>query len=170
MYQPIIVAVASSTGDLHAICELLSALPTVCGAALVIVQHLDPGRREASPAEALAKRTQRSVIVAQDDVVPERDQVYVMGTNAILTIRHGRIRVSSGANGLRGPSDTLFTSVAEDLGANAIGVVLSGGGSDGAIGIRAIKQAGGATFAQFPGSARFASMPISAIASSRRGP
>jgi two-component system CheB/CheR fusion protein len=162
MHRPIIVAVASS-GDLHAVSELLSAIPTACGAAFVIVQHPDPARREISLAEALANRTQRSVIVAQDDVAPERDHVYVMGGNAILTIRDGRIRVSSGVNGLHGPGDTLFTSVAKDLGANAIGVVLSGRGADGAIGIRAIKQAGGTTFAQFPGSARFPSVPISAI-------
>jgi two-component system, chemotaxis family, CheB/CheR fusion protein len=163
MHQSIIVAVASSAGDLYAVSELLSALPAVCGAAFVIVQHFDPARREVSLAEALAKRTPRSVIVAQDDVVPERDNVYVMGANAVLTIRDGRMRVRSGAAGLLGPSDTLFTSVAEDLGVEAIGVVLSGGGADGAIGIRAIKQAGGVTFAQLPGSARFASMPISAI-------
>jgi two-component system CheB/CheR fusion protein len=163
MHQSSIVAVASSAGDLHAVSELLSALPAVCAAAFVIVQHFDPARRALSLAEALAKRTQRAVIVAQDDVVPEPDHVYVMGANAVLTIRDGRMRVSTGANGVLGPSDTLFTSVAEDLGAEAIGVVLSGGGADGAIGIRAIKQAGGVTFAQLPGTARFASMPISAI-------
>jgi two-component system CheB/CheR fusion protein len=163
MYQSIIVAVASSAGDLDAVSELLSALPAVCGAALIIVQHLDPARREMSLGEALAKRTNRSVVVAHDNVVPERDHIYVICANTTLTIRDRRIRVSPRTAGLHGPSDTLFTSVAEDLGADAIGVVLSGGGSDGALGIRAIKQAGGSTFAQFPGSARFASMPISAI-------
>jgi two-component system, chemotaxis family, CheB/CheR fusion protein len=163
MNQSIIVAVASSAGDLDAVSELLSALPATFRTAFVIVQHPDAARREVSLRDALAKRTNRSVVVAHDGVVPERDHVYVMGANAFLTIRDGRLRLNSGANGLHCPSDTLFTSVAEDLGANAIGVVLSGGGSDGALGIRAIKEAGGATFAQFPGSARFASMPISAI-------
>ncbi|HWM69581.1 MAG TPA: chemotaxis protein CheB [Steroidobacteraceae bacterium] len=163
MDQSIVVAVASSAGDLDAVCELLSALPAASGAAFVIVQHPDPARREVSLGEALAKLTNRPVVVAHDGVVPERDHVYVMGANSILTIRDGRMRVNPSANAVHGPSDTLFTSVAEDLGADAIGVVLSGRGSDGALGIRAIKQAGGATFAQFPGSARFASMPISAI-------
>lgn len=163
MDPSIIVAVASSPSDLDAISELLSALPATCGAAFVVAQHPDPTRREGSPGEALAKRTTLRVVVARDGVVPQRDHVYVMSANTTLTIRDGRIRVSSGASGPLGPSDTLFTSVAGDLGANAIGVVLSGGGSDGALGIRAIKLAGGATLAQFPGSARFASMPISAI-------
>ena len=158
-----IVAVASSAGDLDAVPEMLSALPVECGAAFVIVQHLDPARREVSLGEALAKRINLPVVVACDGAVPERGHVYVARANTMLSISGGRITVSSGATGLHGPGDFLFTSVAEDLGASAIGVVLSGGGSDGALGIRAIKQAGGTTFAQFPGSARFASMPISAI-------
>jgi two-component system CheB/CheR fusion protein len=75
----------------------------------------------------------------------------------------GRIRVTPDAGGLHHPGDTLFTSLAEERGDGAIGVVLSGGGSDGALGIRAIKKGGGTTFAQYPGSARYPSMPISAI-------
>jgi two-component system CheB/CheR fusion protein len=165
MDRSLIVAVTSSAGDFEAVSELLSALPEACDAAFVIVQHFDPARREVSPGEALAKRTNRPVVVAQDGVVPERGHVYVMRANTTLTIVGGRIRVTPGGSGLHGPGDTLFTSVAEDLGASAIGVVLSGGGSDGALGIRAIKQVGGATFAQYPGSARFPSMPISAIES-----
>lgn len=163
MNRSIIIAVASSAGDLEAISELLSALPVTCDEAFVIVQHLDPARREVSLSEALEKRINLPVVVARDGVVPERGHVYVMRANAALTINGGRIRVSPGVDGLQGPGDILFTSLAEGLGASAVGVVLSGGGSDGALGIRAIKQVGGTTFAQFPGSARFPSMPISAI-------
>jgi two-component system, chemotaxis family, CheB/CheR fusion protein len=163
MDRSLIVAVASSAGDLEAVSELLAALPAVCGAALVIVQHLDPARREMSLDEALAKRTNLPLVVARDGVLPERGHVYVLGANATLTIIGGRIRVSPRVGDLHGPGNTLFTSLAEDFGASAIGVVLSGGGSDGALGIRAIKQVGGTTFAQYPGSARFPSMPISAI-------
>jgi two-component system, chemotaxis family, CheB/CheR fusion protein len=157
-----IVAVASSAGDLEAISELLSALPAACGEAFVIVQHLVSGR-EMLLAETLAKRTGLPVIDANDGVVPDRDHVYVIRANATLKITGGRIRVTPKANGIYHPGDTLFTSLAEDRGNSAIGVVLSGGGSDGALGIQAIKKGGGSTFAQYPGSARFPSMPISAI-------
>jgi two-component system, chemotaxis family, CheB/CheR fusion protein len=158
-----IVAVASWAGDLDAVVELLSAVPPKCGEAFVIVQHFDPGRRDASLDDALAKRTSHPVVVAYDGVVPERGHVYVMRANVALTISGGRISVSPGASALQGPGDTLFTSLAADRGDCAIGVVLSGGGSDGALGTLAIKKAGGTTFAQYPGSARFPSMPISAI-------
>ena len=157
-----VVAVASSAGDLEAVSELLSALPAASGAAFVIVQHLDSGR-DVLLSAALVKRTTFPVIYAQDGVMPERDHVYVMRANTTLTITGGRFSVTPAASGLNRPGDTLFTSLAEDRGDGAIGVVLSGGGSDGALGIRAIRKAGGATFAQYPGSARFPSMPISAI-------
>jgi len=163
MNRSVIVAVASSAGDLEAISELLSGLPAPSGAAFIIVQHLDPARRGELLGEALAKRTTLAVVVAHDGVVPEPGHVYVTRPNITLTVIGGHIRVSPGGSGLDGVGDTLFTSMAEDLNASAIGVVLSGGGSDGARGIRAIKQVGGTTFAQYPGSARFPSMPISAI-------
>lgn len=157
-----IVAVASSARDLEAVSELLSALPAASGAAFVIVQHLDSGR-EMLLAGALARRTMFPVIHAQDGVMPERDHVYVMSANTTLTITGGRFTVTPGVTGLHHPGDTLFTSLAEDRGEGSIGVVLSGGGSDGALGVQAIRKCGGTTFAQYPGSARFPSMPISAI-------
>ena len=95
--------------------------------------------------------------------MPERDHVYVMRANTTLTIVGGRFSVTPSASGPNRPGDMLFTSLAEDRGDRAIGVVLSGGGSDGALGVQAIRKYGGATFAQYPGSARFPSMPISAI-------
>ena len=158
-----IVAVASSTGDLEAVVELLSALPATFGEALIIVQHFEPGRRAVLLHEALANRTSHPVVVARDAVVPERGHVYVMRADVALTIIGGRISVSPGASMVQRAGDTLFISLATDCGNRAIGVVLSGGGSDGALGVRAIRKAGGTTFAQYPGSARFPSMPISAI-------
>ena len=160
-----IVAVASWAGDLEAVVELLSALPATCSEAFVIVQHFYPGRRSMPMDDALAKRTSHPVVLAHDGIVPERGHVYVMRANVALIIIGGRISVNpvAGAPQGQGPADALFTSLAVDRGDTAIGVVLSGGGSDGALGIRAIKKAGGITFAQYPGSARFPSMPISAI-------
>jgi two-component system CheB/CheR fusion protein len=156
-----IVALASA-GDLEAVSELLSALPVECGVAFVVVQHLDPGR-ESLMAEALAKRTTLPVMYAHDGVVAERDHVYVIPANTTLTMSGDRIRVKPRASGFHDSADLLFNSLAEERGDRAIGVVLSGGGADGAVGIQAIKHHGGITFAQLPGSARFPSMPISAI-------
>jgi two-component system, chemotaxis family, CheB/CheR fusion protein len=157
-----IVAVDSSAGDL-AVVELLSALPARWDEVFIIVQHFDPGRCDMLLHDALARATSHPVLVAHDGVEPQRGCIYVMRANVALSILGGRIRLSPGASASQGPGDTLFTSLAADRGAGAIGVVLSGGGSDGALGIQAIKRAGGTTFAQYPGSARFPSMPISAI-------
>jgi two-component system CheB/CheR fusion protein len=161
-YTAIVVAVASSAGDLEAVCELLAPLPAECGAAFLIVQHLDPSR-ERLLFETLSQRTTLSVLRAQDGVVAEQHHVYVMTANTRLTVAGGCNRVTPEAGGLHHPADILFTSLAQDHGQRAVGVVLSGEGSDGALGIRAIQRAGGATFAQYPGSARFPSMPINAI-------
>ena len=158
-----IVAVASSANDLEAVSELLSALPADYSAAfIIVVQHLNAGR-ERLLAEALANRTILPVMLAHDGVVAEQDHVYLIPASNTLTMTGRRIRVTPNAGKLDHPGDILFTSLAKERGASAIGVVLSGGGSDGSLGIRAIKQGGGTTFAQYPGSARFPSMPICAI-------
>jgi two-component system CheB/CheR fusion protein len=162
MNQCPIVAIASSAGDLEPVSELLAALPEKCDAAFLIVQHFDE-RRHRLLVEAFAKRTILPVLQAHDDGVPEPGHVYVMPANTTLTIIGGRIRVTPNASVHRHPGDILFASLAEERGDGAIGVVLSGGGSDGALGISAIRQHGGTTFAQYPGSSRFPSMPISAI-------
>lgn len=157
-----IVAVASSAGDLEAVSELLSALPAESGAAFVIVQALDSSCQR-SLAQTLAERTILPVVHARDGVVAEPKHVYVITANTTVIITGGRIRVTPKASGLHHPGDILFTSLAEERGDSAIGVVLSGEGSDGAVGTQAIQQGGGTTLAQYPGSARFPSMPISTI-------
>ena len=157
-----VVAVASSARDLEAVSELLSALPAACGSAIIVVQHFDAGR-EALLVGSLARRTILPVLLAHDGMLPEPDHVYVIPANAALTMAGGRIRVTRNASAAHHPGDILLTSLAEECGNGAIGVVLSGGGCDGALGIRAIRQRGGATFAQYPGSSRFPSMPINAI-------
>ena len=157
----LIVAVASSAGDFEAPSELVSALPADCRAAFIVVLHLGLGR-EKRLADALASRTSLTVMPAHDGLAVEHGHIYVIPANATLSMTLGCIRVTPAARGLNHPADILFTSLAQERGAEAIGVVLSGGGSDGALGIRAVKQGGGTTFAQYPGSARFPEMPISA--------
>jgi two-component system CheB/CheR fusion protein len=159
---PVVVAVASSAGDLEAICELLSAVPPECAAAFVIVQQLDAGR-EKLLLETLSQRTTLPVMGARDGVVAAPRHVYMITANTTLTMTGDRLRGAPEAGGLQHPGDALFASLAKERGESAIGVVLSGPGSDGALGVRAIGQCGGATFAQYPGSARFPSMPINAI-------
>lgn len=160
--SPIVVAVACSGGGLDAVSELLSALSPQCAATFILVRHLDPVR-EGLLLKTLSHSTILPVLRAQDDVATQQRHVYVMTANTTLTVTADRIRVTLKAGGDHHPGDILFTSLAEERGQGAIGVVLCGEGSDGACGIQAIRQSGGATLAQHPGSARFPSMPINAI-------
>ena len=159
---PLIVAVACFAGDIAAPSELVSALPADCNAAFIFVEQLSVGR-ERTLADALAKTTTLPVMHAHDGLVAERGRIYVVSPNAAPTMTRGRIRVTPAASSTDCPADIMFVSLAQEYGNNAIGVILSGGGSDRALGIRAIRRAGGTTFAQYPGSARFPNMPISAI-------
>lgn len=160
--SPILVAVACSTGGLDAVSELLAALPAECAAAFILAHPVDPvGKR--LPLETLNQRTILPVLRAQDELLIMPRHVYVTTANTTLTVTGGRIRVTREAGADHHPGDILFTSLAKERGPAAIGVVLSGEGSDGARGIRAIRQSGGVTIVQYPGSARFPSMPINAI-------
>jgi two-component system, chemotaxis family, CheB/CheR fusion protein len=161
---PLIVAVACFAGDTAAPSELVSALPADCGAAFIFVQQLSVGRETHTLlAESLAKRTTLPVIHAHDGLEVEPGRLYVIPANTTPTMTGGHICVTPAASGIDCLADALFTSLAQEFGYNAVGVILSGGGSDRALGIRAIRQAGGITFAQYPGSARFPNLPISAI-------
>ncbi len=159
---PLIVAVACFAGDMAAPAELVSALPADCSAAFILVEQSSVGRQRLLAA-ALAERTTLAVMHAHDGLVAEHGRIYVVPPNAMPTVTGGRIRVTPAASRIDCPADILFISLAQEFGDNAIGVILSGGGSERAPGIRAIRQAGGTTFAQYPGSARFPNMPISAI-------
>jgi two-component system CheB/CheR fusion protein len=159
---PLTVAVACFAGDVAASSELVSALPATCVAAFIFVQQLAAGRGM-TLAESLAQRTTLPIIEAHDGLLVEHGRLYVTPPNATATMMGGHICVAPGGSEIGSPADALFTSLAQEFGDIAIGVILSGGGSDRALGIRAIRQAGGVTFAQYPGSARFPNLPISAI-------
>jgi two-component system, chemotaxis family, CheB/CheR fusion protein len=157
-----IVAIGASAGGLEAITELLGSLPSNSGMAYIAVQHLNPDHESLLP-EILTKKTSLSVMQIQGDMEVERDHVYLIAPNTTITLVDNIIRVAPRASGVHHPADILFTSVALDRADLAIGIVLSGGDGDGALGMQAIKQAGGITFAQEPGSARFPSMPQASI-------
>jgi hypothetical protein len=161
---PLIVAVACFAGDIAAPSELVSALPGDCGVAFIFVQQLSGGRdTETRLAVSLTGRATLPVIPVHGEVMVERGRLYVIPPNATPTMTGSRICVTRSAGGIDCSADTLFTSLAQEFGHDAIGVILSGGGSERALGIQAIKRAGGITFAQYPGSARFPNTPISAI-------
>ncbi|MDE2448961.1 MAG: response regulator [Gammaproteobacteria bacterium] len=159
-----IVGIGASAGGLEAVSELLAALPSKSGVAFILVQHLDPDH-ESLLTELLAKRATMPVRQAEEGLAIEPDHVYVIPPNATLTVSDQRLRLVArpSAPARHMPADALLKSLAADRGDASIGVILSGGDSDGALGIEAIKHEGGITFAQEPTHARFPSMPRSAI-------
>ncbi|WP_459568124.1 chemotaxis protein CheB [Cupriavidus sp. 8B] len=159
-----IVGIGASAGGLEAISELLVAMSAAGGAAFLVVQHLDPSRHSLLP-EILSSHTDMVVLEGSEGMSIDAGHVYVIPPNARMLVDQRRIRLlpREAALGPPMPVDDLFDSLATDQGAHAIGVVLSGSGSDGALGLRAIQREGGITFAQDEQSARFASMPNAAI-------
>ena len=160
----IVVGIGASAGGLEAFERFLRHLPASSGLAFVLVQHLDP-EHESILAEILGRATDVPVAFAKDGQELEPDRVLIMPRGATLLVEGGRLRLAPAeARGTRHPIDAFLSSLAEDRRENAVGIVLSGTGSDGALGIAAVKRHGGATFAQLPGDARYESMPQAAIA------
>ena len=159
-----IVAIGGSAGGFEATMDLLKNLPPRDNnMALVIVQHLDPHHASNLP-KLLAKGTQMDVIEINKRIQPAPNTVYVLPANKGLIYKNGALVLTT--RGKEQPTlaiDRFFESLAEQAGPRAIGVLLSGSGSDGTAGMRAIKAAGGITFAQDEESAKFPSMPRNAI-------
>ncbi len=160
-----IVGVGASAGGLAVIEQFLAQIPPASGLAYVVVQHLDPTHK-AMLVELLGRNATMPVVEAVDAMRVEPDVVYVIPPNRDMTVAAGMLHLTPPAQprGLRLPIDLLFSSLARDQGERAIGVVLSGMGSDGTLGLQAIKSQGGLTLAQLPESAQFDSMPKNAIA------
>jgi len=160
----LIVGIGASAGGLEAFERFLQRIPSNSGLAYVLVQHLSP-EHESSLADILSHATHLPVGVAKDAQRIERDHVYVIPPGTGLMVEGGALHlVASEPKGTRLLVNAFLTSLAEDQRENAVGIVLSGTGSDGALGIAAVKRHGGRTFAQLPGDARYESMPAAAIA------
>jgi two-component system, chemotaxis family, CheB/CheR fusion protein len=159
-----IVGIGASAGGLAAFNELLSAIPADSGMAFVIIQHLDP-THTSMLAEALARATSMKVVTAASGTKVEPNHVYVIPPNADLALEGNTLQLVPREQSRRPhlAIDFFFRSLASHREAQAIGVVLSGSGSDGTEGLRAIKAEGGFTFAQAPSTAKFGDMPQSAI-------
>ncbi len=160
-----IVGIGASAGGLEALDALLHHVP-VDSMAFVVVQHLAPNYDSALP-QLLARSGRLNVVSASDGMPIEARGVYVIPPNTDLAVMHGVIRLIAPPNphAPRLPIDFMFRSLADDQGPNAIGIVLSGTGTDGTFGLKAIKAAGGLAFVQDPLTARYDGMPRSALAS-----
>jgi PAS domain S-box-containing protein len=159
-----IIGVGASAGGLEALELFLGRVARGCNAAFVIIQHLDPTHK-GMLVELLQRVTPLEVIEASDGMAVEIDHVYVIPPGKDMSLLHGTLHLLPQV-ALRGrtlPIDFFFRSLAHDQGERSIGVILSGMGTDGTLGLRAIKEAAGATFAQSIESAKFDSMPRSVI-------
>ena len=145
----LIVGIGASAGSMDAFKVFFSKMPSDTGMAFVIVQHLDPAFESILPS-IIGNYTRMPVQAAADGAVIGPNTVHIIPPNAILTIRNGIIRLARPAppTARRTSVNTFMVSLAEDQGENAVGIILSGFGSDGALGIAAIKEHGGLTLSQ----------------------
>jgi len=163
-HTPIIVALGASAGGLEAFEQFFTHVPAQCGVAFIIIQHMDP-TQPPMLGEILQGKTTMKVVEASDNIKVEANCVYVIPPNKDLSILNGYLHLFDliPPRNFRLPINDFFNALAKDQGYLAVGIVLSGMGSDGSIGLTAIKEHGGLTIAQSPDSAKFDSMPLSAI-------
>ena len=162
-----VVGIGASAGGLEAFSSLLARLPATAGLAFIFVQHLDPKRRS-NLTEMLARVSAMPVRQAADGMQIEPDHLYVIQPDTELELAGTALRMTArppASKGVHMPIDRFLRSLAQECGSRAIAVILSGAGTDGAAGLQAVKAVGGLTFAQDPGTAKFASMPEAAIES-----
>ena len=161
-----VVGIGASAGGLESFSQLLAELPGDTGMAFVLVQHLDPSH-PSKLVELLGRKAGLPVEEATHGLELAPDHVYVIPPDAAMTVARGVLRLEprSQARGPHLPIDLFFKSLAGSHAAGAIGVILSGTGSDGTLGVREIKGGGGFTFAQDAASAKYPGMPHSAVSS-----
>ncbi|MFK7989835.1 MAG: CheR family methyltransferase [Sandaracinaceae bacterium] len=161
--KPIIVAVGASAGGLEALRGVFDAASADTNLAFIVAQHLSPDYRSLM-VELLARHTQLTVRLAEDGAKPRAGCIDLISPQTLLRLKGGHLAVEQldERSNLR-PIDTLMISVAEDCGEGCAGVILSGTGSDGSVGMAAIRREGGITVVQDPQTASFDGMPRSAL-------
>jgi len=159
-----VVAIGASAGGIEAVKDLLGFLPADTGMAFVLVQHLDP-KHHSILTELLTKRTAMTVTEVSDGMPIQPNHVYVIPPNASMSIcdQHLHLGPREESRGMHMSVDHFMRSLAEQKGYRAIGVILSGSGSDGTLGMAEIQAHGGVTFAQDEGTAKYDGMPRSAV-------
>lgn len=162
---PMIVGIGASAGGLESVSSLLKELPLDTGMSFVVVQHLDARQISHLPT-LLGRVTAMPVVEIFDGVTLLPNHVYVLPPGFDVSVEHGSLGLRQRAQrgGIGGQIDSFFSSLAKHSAASAAGVILSGTGTDGTRGLKAIKENGGMTFAESSGSARFSGMPQSAVA------
>ncbi|MCX8149060.1 chemotaxis protein CheB [Thermaurantimonas aggregans] len=160
-----VVGIGASAGGLEALQEFFKNVPTKSGLAYVVVQHLSPDYKSLMN-ELLARFTSIPIQIIEDGMVLEADHIYLIPPKKNLTVFHGKLLLEEHkpSKGINLPIDIFFRSLASDYGKKAIGIILSGTGSDGTLGIKAIKEAGGMVMVQDEKTAKFYGMPKSSIA------
>jgi len=159
-----IVGIGASAGGLEALEQFFTNMPENDGMAFVIIQHLDPDHKGIMH-ELLQRVTRMHVSVATNGVKIKPNCVYVIPPNTSMSVLNGALHLFEPKEnrGLRLPVDFFFRSLADDRHEDSIGIILSGMGSDGSLGLKAIKEKGGMVLVQDPASAKFNSMPRSAM-------
>ncbi len=160
-----IVGIGASAGGLEALDVFLRNVPAKSEIAFIVVQHLEPTQKDFM-VELLQRSTAMKVVQVKDRTVVRPACVYVIPPNKEMSILHGVLHLLDriAPHGVHLPIDFFLRSLADDEKERSVGVILSGMGSDGTFGLRAIKEKGGATFVQDPASSKFDGMPKSAIA------
>ncbi len=163
-FKGYVVAVGASAGGLDALERFFQGLPANSGAAYVVIQHLSPDHKSMM-ANLLSRHTAMPVVTVEHDMKIEADRVHLIPPASMMSASGDALRLSpKNPRGLTLPVDHFFSSLAKEFGNRAIGVILSGTGSDGTRGSVAINDAGGFLLAQDPESAKFDGMPRSVIA------
>jgi two-component system CheB/CheR fusion protein len=161
-----VVGIGASAGGLEAFEEFFNNMPSDSGMAFVLVPHLDPSHSSILP-ELIKRHTTMKVDQAADGVKVEPNRVYIIPPNKEMAIFHGTLQLTTlektSPRGLRMPIDSFLRSLADDKGEVAICIILSGSGSDGSMGVRAIHAAGGMTMVQEISTAKYDGMPRSAV-------
>ncbi len=161
----LIVGMGASAGGLEALKQFFSSMPNEPGMAFVLVQHLDP-HHESLMAQLLGKHTEMKVAEVEDNTEVRPNHVYIIPPNKDMAIFNGILHLMdpTAARGFRRPIDFFFRSLAEDQTERAVGIILSGTGTEGTLSLKDIKGHGGLSIVQDPETAKYDGMPRSAIA------
>jgi two-component system, chemotaxis family, protein-glutamate methylesterase/glutaminase len=162
-----VVVIAASAGGLEPLRDIVKALRDGCKTSTFIVVHI--GSHRSNLPSLLTSSGGPPASFAQDGEIIEGGRIYIAPPDRHVTLDHERIHLSSGpkVHYTRPAADPLFVSAAKHFGKRVVGIVLSGGNSDGAVGIQAIQDHGGTAFVQLPKEAKYSSMPLAAIAAAR---
>jgi len=162
--EQVVVAIGASAGGLEALQDFFKSMPLDSGLAFVVIQHLSPDYKSMMD-ELLARQTQMKIHIITDGMRIEPNRVYLIPPRKNLSVFHDQLFLEDYnlKKGLNLPIDIFFRSLAAEKGKNGIGIILSGTGSDGALGTRAIKEVGGMVMVQDEQSAKFDGMPRSSI-------